>query len=212
MRPFSNFEAALKFYQPGGYRTETSNALILLGRAHVDKGEYAIAMKAFSAQLELAKQFGDLARMAATNSSIAVLLGDNQEIYPQALPYLDESYRINKALGARVAMGWDLANRASTLWMLGRYDEARAALGEARAIAADPEAGFNSQLAYVELIGAQMAHSLGKRADAAAQAQAALKLAATDYPDVSLQARQTLALGQAAAGAPKTGCPSSSRP
>ena len=47
-----HLEAALKFYQPAGYRTETSNALILLGRVYRDKGEYAVAMKAFSEQLE----------------------------------------------------------------------------------------------------------------------------------------------------------------
>ncbi len=160
-------------------------------------------MKAFSEQLELAKQSGDVARLAATNSSIGVLLGGNQERYPEALPYFDESYRINKSIGARVGMGWDQANRASTLWALGRYDEARAALDDAHAIAADPEAGFKEQLANVELIGAQMAHSLGKRAEATTRAKAALKLAEGNYPDVALQARQTLALIQAVSGAPK---------
>ena len=58
-------------------------------------------------------------------------------------------------------MGWDQANRATALWQLGRYEEARAALDEAHSIAAEPEAGFKSQLAYVELIGAQIALSLG---------------------------------------------------
>jgi len=200
----SHLESALKFYQPAGYRRETSNALILLGRAYRDKGEYAVAMKAFSEQLELAKQSGDPARLAATHSSIGVLLGDNQEIYPEAIPHFAESYRINTSLGARVGMGWDQANRAAALWPLGRYEEARAALDEARAIAAEPEAGFKSQLAYVELIGAQMALSLGTRAEAVKRATTALELAGQDYKDTALQARQVLALTQAIAGAPKT--------
>ena len=199
----SHLESALKFFQPAGYRTETSNALILLGRAYRDKGEYAVAMKAFSEQLELAKQSGDPARLAATHSSLGVLLGDNQEIYPEALPHFDESYRINTSLGARVGMGLDQANRAAALWQLGRYEEARAALDEAYSIAAEPEAGFKSQLAYVELIGAQMAFSLGKRAEATTRATAALKLAERDYKDTALQAKQTLALTQAISGAPK---------
>jgi tetratricopeptide (TPR) repeat protein len=160
-------------------------------------------MKAFSEQLELAKQSGDPARLAATHSSIGVLLGDNQEIYPEALPHFDESYRINKSLGARVAMGWDQANRAAALWRLGRYEEARAALDEARAIAAGPDAGFKSQLAYVESIDAQMALSQGKRAEAMTRATAALKLAEPDYKDTALQARQILALTQAMSGSPK---------
>ncbi len=154
----SHLQAALTFYQPAGYRTETSNALILLGRAHRDKGEYAVAMKFFSEQLEVAKQSGDPARLAASHSSIAVLLGDNQELYAEALPHLAESYRINTSLGARVAMGWDQVNRAANLWPLGRYEEAEAALDEARAIAAGPDAAFKSQLAY---------YRIGRRADGA---------------------------------------------
>jgi len=199
----SHLESALKFYQPAGYRRETSNALILLGRAYRDKGDYAVAMKAFSEQLELAKQSGDPARLAATHSSMGVLLGDNQELYPEALPHFDESYRINTSLGARVAMGWDQANRAAALFSLGRYEEASAALDEAHSIAADPEAGFKAQLAHVELIGAQMASSLGKRTEAMTHATAALKLAGRDYEDTALQAKQTLAIAQAMSGAPK---------
>jgi tetratricopeptide (TPR) repeat protein/predicted Ser/Thr protein kinase len=199
----SHLESALKFFQPAGYRTETSNALILLGRAHRDKGEYAVAMKAFSEQLELAKQFGDPARLAATHSSIGVLLGANQEIYPEALPHFDESYRINKSLGARIGMGFDQANRAAALWPLGSYEEARAALDEARSIAADPEAGFKSLLAYVESIGAEMAFSSGQHAEATTRAAAALTLAERDYKDTALQAKQVLARTQAIAGQSK---------
>ncbi len=199
----SHLEAALKFYQPGGYRTETSNALILLGRAYRDKGEYAVAMKAFSEQLELAKQSGDPARLAATHSSIGVLLGDNQELYAEALPHFEESYRINKSLGARVSMGWDQVNRAASLSALGRYEEAKVALDEAYAIAGGPEAAFKSQLAHVDLIAAQMALSLGHRVEATTRATAALKLAGLDYKDTALQAKQTLALTEAVFGAPK---------
>ncbi len=198
----AHLEAALAFYQPAGYRTETSNALILLGRAYGDKGEYAIAMKAFTEQLALATQSGDPARLAAAHSSIGVLLGDNQEQYAEALPHFAESYRINTSIGARVAMGWDQINRALSLSMLGRYDEARAALDEAHGIAAGPDAGFKSQLAWVEVIRAQMALSQDQRAEARTRATAALALAEPDYKDAALQARQTLALVESLSGAP----------
>lgn len=196
----SHLETALKFYQPAGYRRETSNALILLGRAYRDKGEYAIAMKAFSEQLELAKQSGDPARLAAAHSSIGVLLGNNQEVYPEALPHFDESYRINRSIGSRIGMGYDQANRAVSLWSLGRYQEARASLDEAYSIATG-EAEFKPLLAYVELTGAQIALSLGKHAEATTRATAALKLAEPDYTDTALEARETLALIQTSAGA-----------
>jgi ATP/maltotriose-dependent transcriptional regulator MalT len=100
-------------------------------------------------------------------------------------------------------MGWDQVNRAASLSALGRYDEARAALDEAYAIASGPDAGFKSQLAYVDVIGAQMALSLGRHGEAATRARSALKLAEHDYKDTALQARQTLALSEAVSGAPK---------
>jgi tetratricopeptide (TPR) repeat protein len=157
-------------------------------------------MKAFLEQLQLAKQSGDPARLAATHSSIGVLLGGHQEQYAEALPYFEESYRINKSIGARVSMGWDQINRAASLAALGRYDEAASALDEAYAIASAPDAGFKSQLASVDLVRAQMALSRGNRADATTQAMAALKLAEPDYTDTALEAKQTLALIAAMSG------------
>jgi tetratricopeptide (TPR) repeat protein/predicted Ser/Thr protein kinase len=200
----AHLEAALKFYQPAGYRTETSNALILLGRAYGEKGDYAVAMKAFGDQLALARQSGDPARLAAAHSSIGVLLGEHQERHAEALPHFDGSYRINASIGARVGMGWDQVNRAASLLALGAYDDARAALSEAHAIAAGPDARFKSQLAWVEVVGAQLSLSLGDRAQARTRARAALTLAEPDYRDAALQARQTLALAEARSGAPTT--------
>jgi tetratricopeptide (TPR) repeat protein len=199
----AHLEAALRFFQPAGYRTETSNALILLGRAFTDKGDYAIAMKAFTEQLALATQSKDPARLAATHFSIGSLLGDNQEQYAEALPHFAESYRINSSNNARVGMAWDQINRASSLLALGRYDEARAALDEAHGIAAGPDAGFKSQLAWLEVIRAQMALSLGDRVLARTRATSALALAEPDYKEAALQARVTLAFAEVMSGAPK---------
>ncbi len=185
----AHLESALKFYQPAGYRTETSNALILLGRVYCDKGEYAVAMKAFSEQLALAKQSGDPARLAATHSSIGVLLGSHQELYAEALPHFDESYRINKSLGARVEHGMGSGQSRGVAVSAGRYEEAKAALDEAYTIAAGPEAEFKAQLAYVHVIAAQIALSLNHRTEATTRAMAALKLAEPDYRDTALAAR-----------------------
>jgi ATP/maltotriose-dependent transcriptional regulator MalT len=100
-------------------------------------------------------------------------------------------------------MGWDQLNRATSLAALGRYEDAKAALDEAHAIAAGPEAGFKSQLAYEDLIRAQIALSQGQHVEATSRATAALRLTGRDYPDAALQARQTLALAEAMSAAPK---------
>jgi hypothetical protein len=84
---------------------------------------------------------------------------------------------------------------------VGEMRRSQGGLDEAYSIAAGPEAGFKAQLAYVELIGSQMALSLGRGAEATTRATAALKLAEGDYKDTALQARQTLALARATSGA-----------
>ena len=199
----SHLEAALKFYQPAGYRTETSNALILLGRVYCDKGEYAVAMKAFTEQLALAKQSGDPARLAATHSSIGVLLGDNQEQYAEALPYLRGELSHQQVARRARQHGMGPGQSGGVAGGVGKVRRSRGRSHEAHAIAAGPDAQFKSQLAYVEVIGAQMALSLGDRVQARTRATAALSLADPDYKDTALQARQTLALTQASTGAPK---------
>ncbi len=191
---------ALAFYQPAGYRKETSNALILLGRAHRDKGELDIALKTFEQQLEIAGKLGDPSHVAASQSSIGLLLGLNQERYAEALPHLDESYKINQSLGAKIGMGWDQMNRGTLLWQLGRYDEAKAALDEAYAIANRPEASYKSQLAWVELTRAQMALSEGHFPEARSRAQTSAGLAGTQYQELALHSKYTIGMALALSG------------
>lgn len=194
-------QEALDFYQPAGYRKETSIALVLLGRAHRNKGEYEIALKIFEQQLQLAKELGDPAQVVASLSSIAILLGVEQERYPEALPHLDESYKLNETIGAKIGMGYDLLNRGMLLSQLGRYQEARADLDSAYSIANQPEASYKAVLAWVHLGNSQIALSERRFAEAKAKGQQSLNLG-SQYPDVVLQAKLTIGLAQALSGSP----------
>lgn len=193
----------IDFYQPAGYRKETSIALVLLGRAHRNKGEYDIASRIFEEQLQLAEGLGDPAQVVASHSSIAILLGIEQEKYAEALPHLNESYKINEAIGAKIGMVYDLLNRGLLLWQLGRYREARADLDSAFAIADQPEASYKAVLAWVHLANAQMALSERRFAEAKAKGQQSLDLAGNQYPDATLQAKLAIGLAQALSGAPQ---------
>lgn len=194
---------ALDFYQPAGYRKETSIALVLLGRAHRNKGEYGTALEIFEQQLQLARELGDPAQVAASHSSIAILLGVEQEKYAEALPHLNESYNINKTTGAKIGMVYDLLNRGILLWQLGRYQEAREDLDSAFSIADQPEASYKFVPAWVHLVNAQMALSEQRFAEAKAKGQRSINLAGNQYPDVVLQAKLALGLAQALSGSPK---------
>jgi len=194
-------EEALAFYQESGYRKESSIAMVLLGRAHRNKGEYDIALDIFNKQFKLAEDLDDPAQKVASLSGIAITLGFEQEKYAEALPYVDKSYEINKATNAKIGMGFDQLNRGILLWQLGRYDEAREALKFAFSIANQEKAGFNEVLAWVDLANSQMAVSERRFAEAKAAGQQALDKAGTQIPDVSLQAKYTLGLAQALTGA-----------
>lgn len=207
-----NFDAAIplleearNFYQTSGYRKEASGASLLLGRAYRDKGDYEVAFKAFGQTLELAKELGDSALMASCNSSFAILLGERQERYPEALSYLDESYKINESLNAKKDMAYDKMNLGSFLWQLGRYADARAALDQAFSIASRPEANFKGVLAWVHLTNARIALSERRFAETRDQGQQALTLAGTEIGDVLIHAKHSIGLALAFSGAAPAG-------
>jgi tetratricopeptide (TPR) repeat protein len=201
----SQLQEALKFYKPGGYRKETSIALTMLGRAYQDKGEDQTALKFFEEQFQLAKDSGDQASVGDSHMNLALLRGLNQEMYPEALSHLDEKVKIDEAQGARVQLGFDYMNRGNFLWQLGKYPEARAALDKAFEIANRPGANYKAALAWVHLARAQMALSERNYSEAKKNAQLALDVSASQFPDVILQAKYCMGRVEAFSGASQVG-------
>ncbi|HLE64329.1 MAG TPA: hypothetical protein VI750_14355, partial [Pyrinomonadaceae bacterium] len=204
----SELQEALKFYQPGGYRKETSIALTVLGRAYQDKGEEETALRIFEEQLQLSRDSGDQASVADSHMNLALLRGINQEMYTEALSHLDEKLKIDEALGAKVALGFDHMNRGAFLWQLGRYAEARAALDSAFEIANRPEANYRAVLAWVHLTNAQMALSERNSDEAKKKSRLALE-GSSQFPDVLLQAKSCMGRAEAFSGAAEAGRKSS---
>jgi tetratricopeptide (TPR) repeat protein len=200
----SQLQEALNFYKRGGYRKETSIALTVLGRSYQEKGEQDTALKIFEEQFQLSRDSGDPVSLADSHMNLALLRGINQEMYPEALSHLDEKIKIDEALGARVALGFDYMNRGAFLWQLGRYDEARAALDSAFEIASRPEANYKAVLAWVHLTRARMALSEQNSGEAKKQSQLAIGMS-TQFPDVMLQAKYCLGRAQAFSGAAQAG-------
>jgi tetratricopeptide (TPR) repeat protein len=122
-------EQALPFFERGGYGKETSQALLLLGRARRDQGDYAGALRVFSAQLERAGKAGDWDQSASAQEGIATVL-QNQERFPEALAHARECVSISRARGDQLLLAYGQALAAIALAKLGRYGEARQALAE----------------------------------------------------------------------------------
>ena len=200
----SQLQEALKFYRPGGYRKETSIALSVMGRAYQEKGEPETALKIFEEQLQLSRDSGDQAGVADSYTNLSILRR-NQELYPEALSHLDERLKIDQARGAKIGLAFDQMNRGALLWQLGRFVEARAALDAAFEIASQPEANYKAVLAWVHLTSAQMALSEGNYAEARKKSQLALDVSASQFPDVTLQAKYCMGRAEAFSGAAQAG-------
>jgi tetratricopeptide (TPR) repeat protein len=91
-------------------------------------------------------------------------------------------------------------NRGSVLWRLGRYDEARVALGQTLEQASQPDNIVKPVLAEIPLHYAQLALSERHFPEAKKKSQQALKMAGTLYEGVAIQAKYTLGLAQALSG------------
>jgi len=129
-----NIEQALGWYRRGGYRKETAQALILVGRARRDQGDYTAALDSFQQQLQIARALGDQSLAAVALEGMGSVL-EAQEHWPEALARYREGYEAARNAAA-AGVGYGLANQASVLWQLGRYEEARQMLDQAGAGAA----------------------------------------------------------------------------
>ena len=197
-------QTALNFYKPARYSRETSLALTLLGRVYQEKGEDETALKFFQEQSEWVKQSSDELGIGDSHMNLALLLGYNQEKYPEALSHLDEKLKLDQGRNSDRLMAQDQLRRADFLWPLGRYDEARAALDAAFALANKQETQIKPVLASVPLIRAKIAISQTQYAEAKKQAQQALDLSEKN-PESAIPSKEALCLAQTFSGATAQG-------
>ena len=133
-------QQALVWYQRGGYQKETRAALVLLARAQRQKGDYAAALQSFEQQVHLGEQMADPSLVAlAEQGRGTVLLAQGR--FPEALAAYRQAYGAARKTSDQLNTAYDLLNSAEVYWRLGRYPEARQALGDAgpspsRAVAA----------------------------------------------------------------------------
>jgi tetratricopeptide (TPR) repeat protein len=191
-------DQALPFYERGGYRKWFSWVSMLRGRAVRNTGDYDAAVKAFTDVLRLSEQLGDRAQSAASHEELgSVLLV--QERYPEALSHFDEACKIYSSMNLTVYGGYCSMHRASALWQVGRYNEARTALGEASSIA--QASNKKLLLASAQMTEAFMQLSEQHTEQARTYARKALDLAGKDFGLTATQARYVLGLVQARSGA-----------
>ncbi len=191
-------DQALPFYQRGGYRRYLSWLSMLRGRALRNTGDYDAALKAFNDVLQLVQQLGDQAQVAAAHEEIgSVLL--LQERYPEALSSFAEACNGYNAMSLTVYAGYCEMHRATALWQIGRYNEARASLTGASSVA--QKLNKKLLLASAELTEAFIELSEQHDPQARTHARKATDLADKEFSLTATQAQYLLALTQLHSGA-----------
>jgi serine/threonine protein kinase/Tfp pilus assembly protein PilF len=193
-------EQALTIFQQGSYTKDISSCLTSIGRARRRKGEYETALKVFEQKLQLARDVNDQRQIAFSLGEIAMVLYE-EERYTEALARYEESYAINNSLGIRVNLAYNLLYRGNLLWRLGRYDEARTALGLASELANQPSGTIKPLLVDVTLREAQLALSQLRLPEAEAKVRQSLAASGTHYEVIAIEAKFTLGLTRALSGA-----------
>jgi len=192
-----DIQQSLVWYQRGGYRKETANALLLLARAQRQKGDYAAALESFQRQAQVGKQLADPSLVAlAEQGSGTVLMAQGR--LPEALAAYRGAYDAANKIGDRLNAAYDLLDEAEVYWRLGRYQEARQALGDA---------GPNPSRAVAELDDATRAEmALSQRDFRAAMDFSRRVLDQHNLDaDLTVAGKSTLGAAQIATGARKDG-------
>jgi serine/threonine protein kinase/Tfp pilus assembly protein PilF len=192
-------EPALKFYQQGGYRSETFSCLALLARANIQKGDYAAATSSQEQLLQLAQELNDQSLLALAHAERGSLLA-RQEKFGEALDHLNQAYTIYSAQGIQRSMGYNLGSRAEILMRLGKFDESKNLLDQAMAIANKPGGELKRLAAESQLALAWHALLQNNYSGANANAAKAMEMAGTEFKAVQLGAKLCAAIADSASG------------
>ncbi len=203
--PYINL--ALDFYRQGGYRTEMLQGSVMLGRAQRMRGDYEGALHTFGEQLRVIGEGSDQGQLPLVHEGIGSVLA-LQERYSEALDHFNKRYALSKERGSKIGMSYGQAERASVLWPIGRLDEMRAALAEAREIAEAPDGGIKEVASLVHVTGAELALAQRQFGEARAEAARALQIAneeTTQYAESIIRAKRVHGLALARTARPPKG-------
>jgi tetratricopeptide (TPR) repeat protein len=197
-------EPALAFYQQGGYRSEAFSCLALLARANLQKGDYPAADKGHEELLRLAQELNDQSLLALAHAGRGSSLA-REEKFTEALDHLNQAYSIYSSQGIQRSMGYNLENRGEVLSRLGRFDEARALLAQANAIATKPGGELKRLSVEGDLAVAEIALMQDNFSNAKAMARKAAEAAGTEFKTIVADVKIVMALAEAYGGAKSAG-------
>ncbi len=174
-------EKARDYFNQGGYRREADLASMIIARSRKQRGDFDGALKLQEELLRNAEQSGDAGQVASLHHEVGSTL-NMQEKYAAALAHFQQSVPAARVLGIQSLLTYSQVNMASSLWALGRYEEAEKVLDELAS--ADPQTlgGGRGSPVHVRLNQSEMELSQQRYPEAAARARDALAVLKADGP------------------------------
>ncbi len=197
-------EPALAFYQQGGYRSEAFSCLALLARVNLQKGDYAAADKSQEELLRLAQELNDPSLLALAHAERGSSLSREEKL-TEALDHLNQAYSLYSSQGIQRSMGYNLLSRGTILARLGRFNEAKALLDQAAAIANKPGSELKRLQVEGQLAFAEIALMQDNFPDARSTAARAVDAAGTEFRSTAAAAKIVIGLSQSYSGAKAPG-------
>jgi tetratricopeptide (TPR) repeat protein len=191
---------ALAFYQQGGYRSEIFSCLALLARVNLQKGDYPAAAKSQEELLRLAHEQNDQSLIALAHAERGSALA-REEKFTEALDQLNQAYSIYDSQGIQRSKGYNLVSRADILGRLGRFDEARALLDQATAIADKPGGELQRLSLEIKLALAEIALIQTNFSDARSRAEKVVEAAGAEFRNIATGAKIVIGLSELYSGA-----------
>ena len=197
-------EPALAFYQQGGYRSEAFSCLALLARVDLQKGDYPAADKSQEELLRLAQELNDQSLIALAHAERGSALA-REEKFTEALDHSNQAYAIYSSQGIQRSMGYNLENRGEILSRLGRFDEAKALLDQAAAIANKPGGELKRLSVECQRALAEIALMQDNFANAKTAAEKVVEAAGTEFRNDATAAKIVIGLSESYSGAKAAG-------
>jgi serine/threonine protein kinase len=189
-------EGAVAFYQKGGHSREWWRAMLWLGRARIQRGDYEGAQKTLDDLLGQVQQSNDVLLVADTHFEKGILLAQ-QELYPQALHEFDESRKRYETLNNPTKTGYAWLYCSEMLWRFGDYPGSEKALVEAEKRAERKKSSLSIRIALNRV---QVARSRGKFNLAITQGSELLAFLGDGYKRTAIELKYTLGAAHVLAG------------
>ncbi|MGH9802591.1 MAG: hypothetical protein ACRD82_19675, partial [Blastocatellia bacterium] len=126
-------EQARAFFESGGYLSEELQASLIQARANRKTGNSEAARKAYETVIPLSSKLNDKYNEAIARSEFGQLLMEQSQ-FNEALDQFNQRYAISKALGQQQGLVYALIYRAEALHHLGKVEESKRDIDDAKAI------------------------------------------------------------------------------